>query len=147
MFVNSDDQEAFGAGIRAAFEIKVSITGPSAPVQPCNGGSDCEDTCADYFGNLEDASSPNSVVFPKWIESAVDTMSDRELGQRFKRAIISPHHFAGTASVGKVVNSDLKVIGVEGLFIADASILPRTPRVNTMASVVMVGHLAGMAFN
>ena len=41
-----------------------------------------------------------------------------------------------------VVDSKLKVYGVEGLRIADASILPRVTTGNTMAPCVMIGEQA-----
>ena len=56
-------------------------------------------------------------------------------------AIISPHHFAGTARVGDVVNEEFKVKGVKKLYVADASVIPKTPRVNTMATAMMVRSL------
>ena len=41
-----------------------------------------------------------------------------------------------------VVDSELKVYGVEGLRIADASILPRVTTGNTMAPCVIIGERA-----
>jgi choline dehydrogenase len=41
-----------------------------------------------------------------------------------------------------VIDSELKVYGVEGLRIADASILPRVATGNTMAPCVIVGERA-----
>jgi choline dehydrogenase len=44
-----------------------------------------------------------------------------------------------------VVDSRLKVYGVDRLRIADASIFPRVPLANTMAPSVIVGELASRA--
>ena len=41
---------------------------------------------------------------------------------------------------GSVVDPELKVYGVEGLRIADASVMPRIPRGNTNAPTSMVGE-------
>jgi choline dehydrogenase len=55
-------------------------------------------------------------------------------------------HQCGTAKMGRdsmsVVNSKLKVYGVDGLRIADASIMPRVTTGNTMAPCVAIGEQA-----
>ena len=40
-------------------------------------------------------------------------------------------HAAGTCAMGRVVDDDGEVFGVEGLFVADASVFPHVPDVNT----------------
>lgn len=52
------------------------------------------------------------------------TSSDEEIDDRVKRAGVSFFHAMGTAAMGKVVDTDLKVYGVESLRIVDASVLP-----------------------
>jgi len=44
-----------------------------------------------------------------------------------------------------VVDGQLKVYGVDGLRIADASILPRVTTANTMAPCVIIGECAAAA--
>ncbi len=39
-----------------------------------------------------------------------------------------------------VVDSQLRVIGVEGLRVADASVMPTVPGANTNASAIMIGE-------
>jgi len=57
------------------------------------------------------------------------------------------HHMSGTAKMGKlgdpmaVVDSNLKVIGVEGLRVCDASIFPTIPGYNTSRPTYMVGEV------
>jgi choline dehydrogenase len=46
----------------------------------------------------------------------------------------------GTASLGKVVDSRLRVLGVEGLRVADASVMPTLIAGNTNAPSIMIGE-------
>jgi choline dehydrogenase len=53
-------------------------------------------------------------------------------------------HEAGTCRMGKdknaVVDANLKVNGVRGLRVADASVMPRIASVATMATCVLIGE-------
>jgi choline dehydrogenase len=58
-------------------------------------------------------------------------------------------HQSCTAKMGRdgmsVVDSRLKVYGVDRLRIADASVMPRVPLANTMAPSVIIGEQASRA--
>jgi choline dehydrogenase-like flavoprotein len=49
-------------------------------------------------------------------------------------------HPSSTCGIGRVVDDELRVLGVEGLRVADASVLPHMVRANPNATVVMVGE-------
>ncbi len=49
-------------------------------------------------------------------------------------------HPVGTCSIGAVVNSRGRVLGIDGLVVADASVMPTIPRANTNLSVVAVAE-------
>jgi choline dehydrogenase len=55
-------------------------------------------------------------------------------------------HPVGTCAMGSgreaVVDAELRVHGVEGLRIADASVMPTIPSANTNAAVIMIGEFA-----
>ena len=62
-------------------------------------------------------------------------------------AAITYHHQTCTAKMGRdpmsVVDSQLKVYGIENLRVADGSIMPRVTTGNTMAPCVIIGERAG----
>jgi choline dehydrogenase len=63
-----------------------------------------------------------------------------------RRSCLSYNHPVGTCAMGSgpkaVVDAELRVRGVEGLRIADASVMPTIPSANTHAAVVMIGEFA-----
>lgn len=54
----------------------------------------------------------------------------------------SAWHAVGTAAMGTVVDGELRVIGVQGLRVVDASVMPMVVRGNTNAPVVMIAEKA-----
>ena len=151
-----DDIEALGATIRTGFQIMTSISGPSVLQRPCEvDDAACEMSCPDLAKELEGElggivglllpSYPASTIFPFSVEAHVNAHSSSNftLGTSELFSIFSPHHFAGTARVGSVLDKNFQVLGTENLYVADASALPKTPRVNSMATSMMIGRLAG----
>jgi choline dehydrogenase len=65
-----------------------------------------------------------------------------------RAATIPMFHPVGTAKMGAaddplaVVDPDLRVRGVDGLWVADASIMPTIPQGNTNATAIMIGDKA-----
>lgn len=51
-------------------------------------------------------------------------------------------HLCGTAAIGRVVDAELRVLGVAGLRVADTSVLPAVPRRGTAATAVAIGEKA-----
>jgi choline dehydrogenase len=51
-------------------------------------------------------------------------------------------HPTSTCAMGSVVDSDLRVYGVEGLRVADASVMPEITRANTNAATIMIAEKA-----
>jgi choline dehydrogenase len=65
-------------------------------------------------------------------------------GEAVDATVAHYYHPAGTCAMGSVVDSRLRVHGVEGLHVADCSIFPVVPRANTCIPAVLVAHrLAG----
>ncbi|WNV85443.1 GMC family oxidoreductase N-terminal domain-containing protein [Umezawaea sp. Da 62-37] len=68
-------------------------------------------------------------------------------GEAHVRATTAPYyHYVGTCKLGvdamSVVDRDLRVHGVEGLRIADASVIPRIPSANTYSTVIAIAERA-----
>ncbi|KAJ8719816.1 hypothetical protein PYW08_011991 [Mythimna loreyi] len=75
-------------------------------------------------------------------------LHDREFWKCYSLAMSATlWHYAGTAAMGKVVDSDLLVKGVRKLRIADASVMPTLVSGNINAAVTMIGERAAGFIN
>lgn len=63
--------------------------------------------------------------------------------ERFIRSnVMTTYHYAGTCRLGEVVDRRLRVRGVRGLRVADASVIPVTPVAALNAPSMLIGHRA-----
>jgi choline dehydrogenase len=82
------------------------------------------------------------------VRPGAGTASTEALVEYVRAATIPMFHPVGTAKMGTaddplaVVDPDLRVRGVEGLWVADASIMPTIPQGNTNATAIMIGDKA-----
>ncbi|MGA8381148.1 MAG: choline dehydrogenase [Stellaceae bacterium] len=111
-----DDWAALRAGVRLVRDI-----GKTAPLAP--------------FAAAEIAPGP-------------DCRSDAEIDAHIRATAITVHHPLGTCKMGRpadpaaVVDPELKVIGVEGLRVVDASVMPDLVGGNINAVVIMIAEKA-----
>ena len=72
--------------------------------------------------------------------------SDADLDAFIRETNYVSMHPVGTCAMGAgpdaVVDPDLRVIGVEGLRVVDASVMPTVPGANTNAAVIMIAERA-----
>jgi choline dehydrogenase len=68
--------------------------------------------------------------------------SDEELMAFVRRAAQTVYHPTSTCAIGSVVDPDLRVYGVEGLRVVDASVMPTITRANTNAATIMIAEKA-----
>ena len=89
-----------------------------------------------YQGVLEDRVTPTDA----------DLASDEALNDWLRRNSGTSHHISGTCKMGPdsdsmtVVDQFLKVKGVDGLRVADASVMPDCIRANTNATTIMIAE-------
>jgi choline dehydrogenase len=63
-----------------------------------------------------------------------------DLGAYARRTLRNYFHAAGTCGIGRVVDTDGRVLGIENLVVADASVMPTIPRANTNLTTVAVAE-------
>jgi len=72
--------------------------------------------------------------------------SDEQLDAHIRETAYVAQHPVGTCAMGRgadaVTDPELRVIGVSGLRVVDASIMPTVPGANTNASAIMIGEKA-----
>jgi choline dehydrogenase len=67
---------------------------------------------------------------------------DDDLRDHVARTTFPIYHPVGTCAIGSVVDADLRVQGLEGIRVVDASVMPVVPRGNTNAPVIAVAERA-----
>lgn len=70
------------------------------------------------------------------------TLSDALIEDMARRYCLTVHHETSTCRMGRVVDADLRVWGVGGLRVADASVIPTVVSGNTNAATIMIGEKA-----
>jgi choline dehydrogenase len=68
--------------------------------------------------------------------------SEAALAAHARRTTFEIYHPVGTCAIGAVVDDQLRVQGLEGLRVVDASVMPLVPRGNTNAPVIAIAERA-----
>jgi choline dehydrogenase len=82
----------------------------------------------------------------QWAGAGIDDENDEELAEAVRSCVWTYHHAAGTCSMGpaseagSVVDPRGAVHGIDGLYVADASIMPVLPSANIHLPTLMVAE-------
>jgi choline dehydrogenase len=91
-----------------------------------------------------------SKAFSPWVDSRVlpspDIVSEEQFRDAARLLADSYHHQAGSCRMGSdamaVVDPQLRVYGVRGLRVTDASVMPQVPSGNCHTAIVMIAEKA-----
>lgn len=90
--------------------------------------------------------APMSALIGEEKTPGINIESDDELDAFIRATCYTAQHPTSTCAMGTgeraVVDSELRVIGVEGLRVADASVMPTVPGGNTNLPTIMIGEKA-----
>ena len=95
---------------------------------------------------IAENSSYSELLLDRIMPSDEELRSDELLDEWLRSNSGTSHHVSGTCKMGPdsdpmaVVDQYLRVKGVEGLRVADASIMPDCIRANTNATTIMIGE-------
>lgn len=90
-----------------------------------------------FFGT-----APASELVDGELAPGPQAQSDDEIDAWLRASLISAGHPTSTCAMGAVVDGDLKVLGIDCLRVADASVMPNVIRGNTHAPTVMIAEKA-----
>ena len=144
-----DNGYAFGPVIvKPTSRGKVMLRTPMADSKPrvlCNFLTTDEDRASVLAGvriALEIAGQPALKAIEREPLSAPASDSDEDILDWVRRASQTVYHPTSTCAMGAVVDPELRVYGVEGLRVVDASVMPTITRANTNAATIMIAEKA-----
>jgi choline dehydrogenase len=82
---------------------------------------------------------------PEELRPGIESQDEAQLREAAGAIGTTIFHPAGTAAMGKVVDSELRVTGIAGLRVVDASVMPTITSGNTAAPVMMIAEKAAAA--
>ena len=144
-----DNGYAFGPVIiKPTSRGKVGLRTPMADSKPtvqCNFLTTEEDRASMLAGvriALEIAEQPSLRAIAREPLSVPTSDSEADIWEWVRRASQTVYHPTSTCAMGAVVDPELRVYGVEGLRVVDASVMPTITRANTNAATIMIAEKA-----
>ena len=144
-----DNGYAFGPVIiKPTSRGKVGLRTPMADSKPtvqCNFLTTEEDRASMLAGvriALEIAEQPSLRAIAREPLSVPASDSEADIWEWVRRASQTVYHPTSTCAMGAVVDPELRVYGIEGLRVVDASVMPTITRANTNAATIMIAEKA-----
>jgi choline dehydrogenase-like flavoprotein len=91
---------------------------------------------------MDVASQPALAAVRRGDVSVPASGSDADIWAFLRQEAASDRHQGCTCAIGQVVDPELKVLGIEGLRVVDASVMPTLPRGNINAVVIAIAEKA-----
>jgi choline dehydrogenase-like flavoprotein len=79
-----------------------------------------------------------AMIGPGRVLSEID--GDDAFAEVVLSSVLPMFHVSGTCAIGSVVDSEARVLGVDGLRVVDASIMPVLPRANSNITTIMIAE-------
>jgi choline dehydrogenase-like flavoprotein len=127
---------------------KVGLRTPMADSKPtvrCNFLTTEEDRASVLAGvriALEIAAQAPLTAIAREPLSVPASDSEKDIFEWVERASQTVYHPTSTCAMGAVVDPELRVYGIEGLRVVDASVMPTITRANTNAATIMIAEKA-----
>ena len=107
-----------------------------------SAGTDLERMVAGMRLTLDICGQPALRGFCSQPSSLPDGDSDEAIADHVARTTFEIYHPVGTCAIGSVVDAELRVEGLDGVRVVDASVMPKVPRGNTNAPVIALAERA-----
>ena len=117
----------------------------SKPTVRCNFLTTPEDRASVLEGvriALDIASQPALRALIREPLSVPASDAEKDIIDWVERASQTVYHPTSTCAMGSVVDAELRVFGVDGLRVVDASVMPTITRANTNAATLMIAEKA-----
>jgi choline dehydrogenase-like flavoprotein len=92
--------------------------------------------------NMEIAGAPALKEWRRADFLVPESDSEADIMDFVQRRAHTVYHPVGTCAMGSVVDAECRVLGLDGLRVVDASVMPTIPRGNTNAPTIMVAEKA-----
>jgi choline dehydrogenase len=126
---------------RSRGRVQLRSADPAAPPRITVGGVEHPDDLARMVEGVEHARELMQTAPLRQLVTGPELRpGGDDLAAAVAREVVVYHYASGTCAMGSVVDHEGRVFGVDGLRVADASIMPNIPAANTNLPAIMIGE-------